>query len=129
MTLWPYFDFTDRRWTLGSRYITLRQNDKDGPTKIGLSHGRGWVGYLNGGTLFVKRFDYRPDQPYPDGGCNFETFTNQEFLEMESLGPLVRLAPGAKVEHVEHWELHKDVSDFKDEAGIDKNVLAAVKGK
>ena len=32
-------------------------------------------------------------------------------------------------EHVEHWELHKDVSDFKDEAGIDKNVLPAVKGK
>ena len=29
---------------------------------------------------------------YPDLGCNFETFTNEEILEIESLGPLVTLA-------------------------------------
>jgi hypothetical protein len=129
LALWPYFDFKDPRWKLGSKYITLHQDAKRGPTKIGLAHRLGWVGYLNGGTLFVKRFDYQPDQPYPDGGCNYETFTNQDMLEMESLGPLVRLAPGARAEHVEHWELHKDVPEFKDEQGIDKNVLPLLKEK
>jgi hypothetical protein len=129
LTLWPYFDFADKRWHLGSKYITLKQDAKRGPTKIGLAHRLGWVAYLNGGTLFVKHVNYQADQPYPDGGCNYETFTNQDFLEMESLGPVVRLAPGAKTELVERWELHRDVHDFRDEAGIDKNVLPCVKEK
>jgi hypothetical protein len=52
--LWPFFDFTDPRWTFGKRYLTLRQDpNAAGPTKIGLAHRGGWVGYLNAGTLFV----------------------------------------------------------------------------
>ena len=38
-----------------------------------------------------------------------ETFTNGEFLELETLGPITRLAPGETVEHVERWSLHKNV--------------------
>jgi hypothetical protein len=129
MILWPYFDFTDKRWSLGSKYITLRQDSKKGPTKLGFSHRLGWVGYLNGGTLFVKRFGYKEGATYPDNGCNYETFTKEEFLEMESLGPVVTLKPGEKVELVENWELVKDVEDFTDEAGIDKNVSPKVNGK
>ena len=78
--------------------------------------------YLNAGTLFVKRFEYQPGKDYPDRGCNFETFTNEEILEAESLGPLARLEPGQAVEHVERWELFTNVQDFRDEAGIDANV-------
>jgi hypothetical protein len=122
MVLWPYFDYKDPRWTFGSRYLTLRQG-KRGPTKLGLAHRLGWVGYLNGGTLFVKRFGYETGKPYPDRGCNFETFTNEDMLEIESLGPLVRLAPGAKVEMVEEWEFIKDVPAINDEADIDNNIL------
>jgi hypothetical protein len=40
---------------------------------------------------------------YPDYGCTFETFTNQEMIEIESLSPLVRLKPGATLHHVESW--------------------------
>ena len=129
MILWPYFDFTDKRWTLGSKYMTLRQDSKMGPTKIGLAHRLGWVGYLNGGILFVKRFGYKEGATYPDNGCNYETFSNEHFLEMESLGPVVSLKWGEKAELVEGWELVKDVEDFTDEAGIDKNVLPKVGGK
>ena len=70
LTFWPYFDFKDPRWNFGSKYITLRQ-DKKGPTKIGVAHQMGWVGYLNNGTLFIKRFSYEEGKPYPDGGVNF----------------------------------------------------------
>jgi hypothetical protein len=129
LALWSYFDFADKRWTFGSKYITLRQDAKHGPTKVGLAHRLGWVGYLNGGTLFVKRLTYEPHQHYPDGGCNYETFTNQDFLEMESLGPVVRLAPGEKAQLTENWELHKDVGESDDEAGIDKHILPVVTGK
>ena len=129
MVLWPYFEFTDKRWSLGDKYITLRQDAKKGPTKLGFGHRLGWVGYLNGGTLFVKRFGYKEGANYPDGGCNYETFTKEEFLEMESLGPVVTLKPGEKAELVENWDLTKDVEDFTDEAGIDKNILPKVGGK
>jgi hypothetical protein len=129
MAIWPFFDFTDQRWHFGSKYITLHQDAKKGPTKLGLAHTAGWVGYLNNGTLFVKRFGYQEGKKYPDHGCNFETFTNEDMLEIESLGPLVKLAPGKSVHHTEHWDLIGNVEPFRDEAGIDANVASKVNGK
>lgn len=108
-TVWPFTDLADPRWRLGSNFITLTQDPAKGATKIGLLHRLGGVGYLNGGTLFVKRVEFRKGSRYPDRGVNYETFTNEEMLEMESLGPLVRLAPGQATEQVERWELFADV--------------------
>ena len=129
LSLWPFFDFKDPRWNFGSRYITLRQDAKKGPTKIGLAHHMGWVGYLNDGGLFVKRFGYAEGKPYPDNGVNFETFTNEDMLEIESLGPMTKLMPGAAVEHTEHWELIANVPTFEDEGGIERNIQPKVTGK
>jgi hypothetical protein len=128
MVLWPYFDFTDKRWSLGSKYITLRQDSKKGPTKLGFNHRLGWVGYLNSGTLFVMRFGYKEGAKYPDDGCNYETFSNEQFLEMESLGPVTTLKPGEKVELVENWNLIGGMDDIGGEADIDKNILPKVGG-
>ena len=126
MSIWPFFDFRDARWSFGSKYITLRQDANKGPTKIGLAHQLGWVGYLNGGVLFVKRFGYDEGKTYPDQGVNFETFTNEDMLEIESLGPMTKLAPGKTVEHSERWELIGNVQSFEDEAGIDRNLRPKV---
>jgi hypothetical protein len=126
LVLWPFFDFKDPRWKFGSRYITLKQDAKRGPTKIGLAHQMGWVAYWNQGTLFVKRVPYQAGKTYPDNGCNFETFANQEMLEIETLGPLVDLAPGESVRLTEQWELVPNVEIFRSEAGIDENVLPKV---
>jgi hypothetical protein len=125
---WPFFDFTDPRWMFGRRYITLRQDPKaTGPTKIGLAHRLGWVAYLNAGTLFVKRFRYEAGKPYPDGGVNFETFTNADMLEIESLGPLTGLEPGQKVELLEEWELFAGVPSATTEAEIDELVATYIR--
>jgi hypothetical protein len=105
MIIWPYTDFSDGRWQFDNNYIILQQNKKLGPTKIGLAHRMGWVAYLNKDILFVKYISYEAGKNYPDNGCNFATFTNQEMLEIESLGPLVKLAPGKSVELIERWEL------------------------
>jgi hypothetical protein len=126
LALWPYFDFRDLRWKFGTKYITLKQELKRGPTKIGLAHQMGWVAYLNQGTLFLKRFSFEQGKTYPDGGCNFETFTNDEMLEMETLGPLVNLEPGQTAELTERWELFANVEPFKGESGIDLNVLPKI---
>jgi hypothetical protein len=129
LVLWPYFDFKDPRWHFGHSYITLKHDAQRGPTKIGVAHQLGWVAYLNGGTLFVKRFDWHKGKHYPDGGVNLETFSNQDMQEIETLGPMVHLGPGKSVEHTERWELFGDVPAGTDAASIDKNVRAKVEGK
>ncbi|MBN1675208.1 MAG: hypothetical protein JXR37_29480 [Kiritimatiellae bacterium] len=121
-SLWGYTDFSDPRWTLGSRYITLRQDPKRSPTKLGLAHREGWIGYLLDGFLFTKAFRRVEQAAYPDGGVNFETFTNEDILELESLGPLVRLAPGEASTHEERWTLHKDIPACETEADLDRHV-------
>lgn len=105
MVIWPYTDMSDPRWRFGWRFITVRQTADAGPSKIGLDHKEKWVGYLQANSLFVKTFDYEEGEKYPDGGCNFETFTNHEMIEIESLGPLRMLAPGQSTSHSETWHL------------------------
>jgi hypothetical protein len=126
LVLWPYFDFSDTRWTFGKKYIFLRQDVNKGPTKIGLAHRMGWVGYLNSGVLFVKRFDYREGAVYPDRGTRYQTFSYQEMLEMETVGELVTLQPGQSAELAESWELHGNVPEFRTEDDVDRVVLPRI---
>jgi len=52
-----------------------------------------WAAYLLNGEAFVKRTKADPSKTYPDFGCSFETFTNRDFLEVETLGPMTRSLP------------------------------------
>ncbi|MFN0107966.1 MAG: hypothetical protein ACKVZH_03860 [Blastocatellia bacterium] len=120
LIVWPFTDLSDPRWRFGSRYITLKQ-DKTAkkPTKLGLAHRGNWVGYMNNGLLFAKAFDYQEGKAYTDGGSNFETFTNKDFLEVETLSPLQKIAPGKFIEHVERWRLLKGMPNETTEASLD----------
>jgi hypothetical protein len=129
LILWPYFDFADTRWSFGNRYIFLRQDVNKGPTKIGLAHRMGWVAYLNSGTLFVKRFDYREGAVYPDMGTRYQTFSNEDMLEMETVGELLKLAPGLSTELVESWELFGNVPPVQSEADVDRVILPLIAAK
>jgi len=127
-SLWGYTDFSDPRWTLGSRYVLFRQDPQRGPNKLGIAHREGWVAYLVDGYLFVKFFAMKDGVEYPDGGVNFETFSNEQFLELESLGEMVTLGPGETATHEERWQLHRNVSVCKSEEDVDKNVLPLTQG-
>lgn len=126
-SLWGYTDLTESRWTLGQRYLFFRQDRTKGPNKLGLAQREGWVGYLLGEFLFVKRFGFDETAQYPDGGVNFETFSNEDFLELESLGGLIDLAPGASVSMAEAWELHRGVAQVETEDDADRLVKPLVK--
>ena len=123
LILWPFFDFADDRWTFGRKYILLRQNSKKGPTKIGLGHPVPWVAYANQGTLFVKRFGRADWLTYPDLGTSYQTFSNEDMLEMETVAPLCTLFPGQSAELEETWELFTDVPDVKTEADVDRLIV------
>lgn len=122
LVLWPYTDLGDSRLTMGTRAILLRQTAKATPQKFGLANPEGWAAYAVHRCLFIKRFAYDPKATYPDAGCNTELFTNADMLEIESLGPLVTLAPGKKVQHVEDWYLLAAVPPVTNEAAVDKHV-------
>lgn len=128
LVLWPYTDMADSRLHWGTHYFTLSQDPAKGPTKFGMANQLGWAAYLLNGTLMVKYFDYEPCALYPDFGCNFETFTNEDMLEVESLGPLTVLEPGDMVEHVETWKLFANVPAITDEASIDAIIRPLVEG-
>src|SRR5579862_1548726 len=111
MILWPYTDLSDARWRFGWKFITLRQTAEGLPTKLGLAHSEKWIGYLTRDALFIKTFALEAGETYPDDGCNFETFSNAEMLEIESLSPLRTLQPGESVEHIEQWRLFGGISE------------------
>lgn len=114
LVLWPFTDLSDPRLKLEARAIRVTADSlSDAPTKIGLANRREWAGYLKDDTLFVKRYPWLDGATYPDFGVNTEVFTKGSFMELESLGPLCRLAPGEAVDHVERWRLVANVG--KDE--------------
>jgi hypothetical protein len=95
-----------------------------------------------------------PTKRYPDWNSSFETFANaysscficnihsldednirkifiwcSETLELETLGPLVTLAPNASTELIEYWSLHDNIqtpSQWTD-AELDKIFLPLLK--
>lgn len=123
VVLWPFADMSDPRWTWGRRYIQLRQ-DPGARTKqkVGLLNTHGWAAYLVDGQAFIKRYPYEPGATYADMGCNTETFTDPEMLEVESLGPRVRLEPDAHVDHGETWLVARAECGPTDD-DIDEHVL------
>ncbi len=124
LALWAYTDLSDPRWRLGRRFLLLRQDPQRAEAqKIGLSAPDGWIAYANRGHLMVKRAAFQPGAAYPDLGCSLEAYTDAGMLEMETLGPLVRLEPGASAEHVEVWSLHKDIPDIQGDADVEEHVL------
>jgi hypothetical protein len=104
LVLWGYTNMQDPRWTWGRRVIRLRQ-DVLPPQKVGAQVSQGYAAYANHGALFLKRFPFFRGANYPDFGCNFETFTREDMLEVESLGPSTRLSPGQSAQLKEAWYL------------------------
>lgn len=130
MALWSYTDLGDTRWRLGTRYLQLTTEASPSARfreqMLGIYNPAGWVAYFRNGHLFLKRAAVELGKTYPDFGCNFETYTEPGFLELETLGPLRTLRPGETAEHTEHWWLYKDVPAGEDEAWIDRVVLPLV---
>jgi hypothetical protein len=130
LTLWSFTDFTDNRWRFGSDFLQLVQQEKPvgrfAEQMSGLFNAAAWGAYVRSGSLFLKRTRIEPEGQYPDFGCNFEMFTNCEFLELETLGPVVTLQPGQSVEHTEDWWLFEGLGAIESEASIRSQVVPLV---
>ena len=106
LVLWYFTRMNDPRFTWGDRLIQMREDSQiEGKQKFGVRNTLGWAAYQLEKDLFIKAVPFVPGATYPDMGCNYEFFTMPGFLEVESLGPLVRLEPDAQTEHAERWRV------------------------
>ncbi|MGZ6346528.1 MAG: hypothetical protein ACXWNC_03015 [Anaerolineales bacterium] len=110
LALWPYTHINDPRLALRDDFILIRAISNPSPFKIGYYNPHGWMAYWLNGILFRKTFDIPFGGAYPDGGCNTESFCNDGFVELESLGSLVRLEAGEAVNFTETWELYSELN-------------------
>lgn len=109
MALWPYTDMSDPRVGWGKKYITLRQDpNAETSFKFGINNEESWGAYFNHNQVFIKQHLHEEDAVYPDGGMSYETYTDVNVLEMESLSPLTELGPDEVIEHAEYWALIDD---------------------
>ena len=123
VAIWQYTDMSDKRIYWGKSYITVKQdNNSDNPLKIGTDLNKGNAYYVLGDNVFCK--SYSPNHKNGisvDRGASFENYTNELYLEMETLGDIKKVTPQETISHTEHWSLCKkpcDV-DFRDDASIE----------
>ena len=111
LSIWPYTQLNDPRLMLRDDYILIRATASLPALKIGYYNPHGWSAYWWNGVLFRKTFNAQPASweasgiTYPDAGCNTECYCSDQCVELETLNPLGKLAPGSSVTLTETWEL------------------------
>ena len=124
ISVWPYTDMSNDRIYWGKKFVTLRQDSNaEEPIKLGFDLNCGTAYYVLGEDVLKKTYaTNHPDGNYPDGGCSFETYTNECMLEFETLGELKTVAPNEASEHSEFWTLIKKPCevDLKNDASIEE---------
>ena len=106
VVLWPYASWRDERLVIDDEYARIDARPSSAELKIG-ALTPGWLGYLDRGVFFLKRFDPQLDQPHPDLNTNAQVYCHDRCVELESLAPLMRLEPGQISAHLETWEIYR----------------------
>lgn len=104
LVLWPYSRLDDPRLSFGSDHVVVAATDAESALKVGSAPGSGRLGYLRHGRLFIKEAPV-PDGTVPDRGAASQVYVEPEFLELETLGRLERLASGESTGHTETWQV------------------------
>lgn len=106
LVLWPYTRFDDPRLVPGDPIIrVLAVAGSEGRVKVGLQGRPGWAAYRRGDSVLVKRVAWLDGEAYPDMDASIQCYSCGDFIELETLGPLVTLTPGESTTHRETWTL------------------------
>jgi hypothetical protein len=119
LVLWPYTRLDSPHITWGDRHLFIEATMQEGALKLGFPNPVGWLAYIVDGILFVKQAAYHSGADYFDRGSSSECYCNPRFLELETLGPRITLAPGESVSHHETWVVRAGISvqDLTDQGG------------
>jgi hypothetical protein len=106
LVMWPYARFTDKRFCLCDKYLTVSQDtNATDAFKMGINNTSGKSAYIKDGQALVKYTKYQKYAEYPDYGCSTEVYTNALFEELESLSPLQTIEYEESITHTETWTL------------------------
>ncbi|NQS92114.1 MAG: hypothetical protein HQ574_06850 [Chloroflexi bacterium] len=108
LVLWPYTNVKSLYLGLYDQAITIKAEMKDGALKVGTANPRGWLAYILNKNLFVKTAAFQADGNYLDRGASSQIYCNPDFIELETLGPVVTLSPGEYVDHMETWQIYPE---------------------
>lgn len=114
LNFWPYTRLRDPRLHLDDDFVLVAGEVHEWVFKTGYFNHAGWMGYWLGELFFIKRWEPQSVLPQPDLGSNCEVFVWNRFLELETLGALTRLEPGATATHCETWELYPAPAAVRD---------------
>jgi hypothetical protein len=104
IVLWPYSSLDDPRLGVRDGLVTV-DAIAGADLKVGCLDDSGWVAYVRDGIAMVRRFEPVPLEAHPDLGCTVETYCGSRYIELEVLGPMGVLAPGASTTLLERWEV------------------------
>jgi hypothetical protein len=108
LVFWPYTDINSSNLCMHNLGIGVQATMEEGAVKIGAPNPLNWLAYAWGGLLFVKRAGYQWGAKYLDRGASSQIYCSPEMIELETLGPVVNLAPGESVDHQEIWQVYPE---------------------
>lgn len=118
LVLWPYTDLAAPEVSFTADTIRVEASPSPAKLKLGWPNHRGWLAYALGPTMFVKWAPAHDNETsYADFGASAQCYRDAGFLELETLGPLTTIAPGAEASHREVWALF-DLDDGDADATI-----------
>ena len=116
MALWPYSDLSDPGVAIENGRVEIEARPDSAKFKLGQANTRGWLAYGLGPDLFVKWAPLHDDAgEYPDLGSSVECYRDDRFIELETLGQLSWLEPGASLGHREVWTVYSVTGPDRDE--------------
>jgi hypothetical protein len=107
VVLWPYTDPSDERISWSRDEILLDAPLAGAPMKLGVAPGGGTVAYEWNGWRFEKAIGTQADAPHADRGAAIQVYVCDRFCELETLGPLRTVQPGATADHRERWTIDR----------------------
>lgn len=123
VSFWPWTQPDDPRFIWGKRYFLLRHDPQNTRWfKIGYRNTEGWGAYFYGNCMFVKTAMECPGKRYPDYGSTFETYADERFVELETLGALETVEPEAFTQHDETWFLTEGIAAPEGQEDIERRI-------
>ena len=101
VSLWGNTNLHDSRIRFTSDGITATHAPSPDYFKIGVYSRDGVAVFRNKGQQLTLRYEAPPMDELPDGGCNFELYMGEKFMELEVLGAVKEILPGESVGHTE----------------------------
>lgn len=104
LVIWPYTDLADSRLSYATDHVLVQ--GRPGPAlKLGSGPEPGELSYSLEKWRFIKRIEPWLGGSFADRGAVCQVYVKDAFLELETLGPLALLPPGAWTEHRETWTI------------------------